>query len=232
MGTYYFNLFYSTWICETGTTKLLTLELVTLELVPLELVPLELPSNNWRHWYPIYHLFTWERSYRWNESLSWPLNFLQIILKGKTFTYWGGHLLLLGIIPLPMLTRGELKKNWRRTELRLNSRRTEGDWIFEGEFRMLRWCDGNWRELNFCGFAVAFMGNFRSIVVLVAIFQSIVGLPWIFLPSSGWPFLDLRTWLICLAFSHIEEEKGEEYIRIVFLHWFPRRFFFSKRLDF
>ena len=36
------NLFYSTWICETGTTKLLTLELVILELVPLELVPLEL----------------------------------------------------------------------------------------------------------------------------------------------------------------------------------------------
>ena len=41
MGTYSFNLFYSTWNYETGTTKLVTLELVTLELVPLEL-----PSNN------------------------------------------------------------------------------------------------------------------------------------------------------------------------------------------
>ena len=43
-----------------------------------------------------------------------------------------------------------------------------------------------------------------------------------------------RPWHVAelLGFSHIEEEKGEEYIRIVFLLWFPRRSFFSNQLDF
>ena len=43
-----------------------------------------------------------------------------------------------------------------------------------------------------------------------------------------------RPWHVAdlLGFSHIEEEKGEEYIRIVFLPWFPRCSFFSNQLDF
>ena len=84
----------------------------------MELVPLELPSNNWRHWYPI-TLFTWGRTYRRNDSLSWLLNSLQFILKGKAVIYGGGHLM----IPLPILTRRELKKNWRwNLLLRIRSR--------------------------------------------------------------------------------------------------------------
>ena len=47
---------------------------------------------------------------------------------------------------------------------------------------------------------------------------------WLTLAQS-WHVADL------LGFSHIEEEKGEEYIRIVFLLWFPRRSFFSNQLD-
>ena len=135
---------------------------------------------------------------------------------------WRG-LTFQGGVPKLKISRRQLDDNWR-TELKNWRRLTFQGWV--PKLKIFR------RQLNFCGFALAFMGNFRSIVILVAIFQSIVGLPWIFLPTSGWPFLDLRTWLICLAFSHIEEEKGEEYIRIVFLLWFPRRSFFSKRLDF
>ena len=81
--------------------------------------------------------------------------------------------------------------------------------VSTGEIMIRRQTEDNWRTTELLRIRTRFYGQFLiDCGVLVAIFQSILGLPWIFLPSSGWPLPDLGTWLNSLVFRILKKKKG------------------------